>query len=150
MAIFRWRDPFEEHFREFSRLQEEIDRLYERFFGKRPYTLKGGVFPAVNVYEDDANLYVCAELPGVEPQDLDITVEDERLTLRGAQETMNETETLRYRRREREGGPFHRTVSLPARVDPEKAHAEAKDGVLMVTLPKAGVMESKKVEIRVD
>ncbi|MGD2125833.1 MAG: Hsp20/alpha crystallin family protein [Desulfobacteraceae bacterium] len=153
MAIFRWRGPFYEQFREFkelNRLQDEVNRLYESFFGKRPYGAKPHLFPGVNVWEDDHMIYVTAELPGVEAKDVDITVEEESLAIKGVRKIAPEAEAVSYHRKEREEGAFNRKISLPVRIAADKAHAESKDGVLMVVMPKAEEVRPRKVEIKVE
>lgn len=149
MALLRWRDPFERTaLSELNRLQEEMNMLFDRFFGRRSLLSDTGVFPAVNVAEDDDNLYITAELPGINPQDIDLTVEEESVVIKGERKLEEEGEEVSYHRREREGGSFSRTITLPTRVVAEKASAEAKDGVLTLKLPKAEEAKPKKIEIK--
>ena len=146
MATFRWRSPFYENLKEFmelDRLQDEVNRLYESFFGKSPYRERSDVFPAINVSEDRENLYVSAELPGVDAKDINITAEEDGLRL----ETDNQEAS--YHRREREGGSFNRKINLPTRIITEKVTAETKNGILTVVLPKAKETKPKTVEIKV-
>lgn len=152
MAIFRLRNPFYEQFRdllEMNRVQDEVNRLYENFFGRKPITQKTNVFPAVNVSEDTDNLYVLAELPGVEPDDVDITAQEDSLILKGVRRIPAEGDDVSYHRREREAGSFNRKVTLPIRIVPEKVEAVTKSGLLKVILPKADEVKSKKIEIKV-
>ena len=149
MAILRWRSPFYEslkEFRELDRLQDEVNRLYERFFGRRPFSERADVFPAINVSEDRENLYVFVEIPGVEAKNVDITVEEETLTIKGIRRIEPGHEGVSYHRRERKGGEFNRKITLPTRVVNEKAKA---DGVLTIVLPKAEEVKPKTVEIKV-
>ena len=152
MAIFRWRSPFYENlkeFRELDRLQDEVNRLYENFFGKSPYSDRTNVFPAVNVSEDRENLYISAELPGVDAKDIDITAEEDGLTIKGTRKLETGNEEASYHRREREGGSFNRKINLPTRIVTEKVTAETKNGILTVVLPKAEEVKPKTVEIKV-
>ena len=152
MAIFKLRNPFYEQFRdllEMNRVQDEVNRLYENFFGRRPISQKGNVFPAVNVSEDSHNVYVIAELPGVEADDIDITAEEESLILKGSRRIPNEGEEVSYHRREREEGRFNRKVSLPIRIVPKKVVALTKNGLLKIIMPKADEVKSKKIDIKV-
>jgi HSP20 family protein len=152
MAVFRWRSPFYEHFREFgeiNRLQDEVNHLYETFFGKKPVRPRTDVFPPVNVSEDHDNIYATAELPGVGPEDIDITVDEDSLTLKGSRKIQADTEGISYHRREREEGAFNRKVSLPTRIITDKVHAETKDGILTVSMPKAEEVKPKTIEIKV-
>ncbi len=151
--VIRSRDPFfDAPFRavkELSRIQDEVNRLFESYFGGRPFASRAGVFPAVNVYEDNDNVYATAELPGVEAKDIDITVEQESLVIKGVRGIEPEGEGVSLHRREREEGAFNRKISLPTRIEAEKVHAETKDGILSIVLPKAEEVKPKKIEIKV-
>ncbi len=152
MAIFKLRNPFYEQFRdllEMNRVQDEVNRLYENFFGRRPITQKANVFPAVNLSEDNHNVYVIAELPGVEVDDIDITAEEESLILKGFRRIPKEGEEVSYHRREREEGHFNRKVNLPIRIVPKKVVALTKNGLLKIIMPKADEVKSKKIDIKV-
>ena len=152
MATFRWRSPFYENLKEFmelDRLQDEVNRLYESFFGKSPYRERSDVFPAINVSEDRENLYVSAELPGVDAKDINITAEEDGLTIKGTRKLETDNQEASYHRREREGGSFNRKINLPTRIITEKVTAETKNGILTVVLPKAKETKPKTVEIKV-
>ena len=152
MAIFRWRSPFYENLKEFrdlDRLQEEVNKLYENFFGKSPYSERRDVFPAINVAEDRENLYVTAELPGVDAKDINITAEEDGLTIKGTRRLEEDNGEKSYHRREREGGRFNRKINLPTRVMTEKVTAETKNGILTVILPKAEEAKPKTIDVRV-
>lgn len=152
MTIFRWRDPFYEQFRgfrELSRIQDEVNRLYESYFGKSPLGTRAGVFPAVNLSEDNENLYLAAELPGVEAKDIGLTVEEESLVIKGSRIIASEGEEVSYHRREREGGDFNRKISLPTRINTAAVSAETRDGILVVVMPKAEEVKPRKIEIKV-
>jgi len=110
----------------------------ERFFGERPYI---SMFPklgwdlAVDVYEEDSNVVAKMSLPGIKPEELDISIEDDLLTVAGAREEESETEKKNYYSKEIRRGSFSRTVSLPKAVDAKKAEAKYADGVLAITMP---------------
>jgi len=149
MVLLRWRDPFERTaFSELNRLQEEMNMLFDRFFGRRSLISGPGVFPAVNVAEDDSNLYITAEMPGIDPNDIDLTVEEDSVVIKGERKLEEEGQDVSYHRREREGGSFSRTVTLPTRIVADKGSAKVKDGVLRLTLPKAEEAKPKKIEIK--
>ena len=151
MATFRWRSPFYENlkeFRELDRLQEEVNRLYENFFGKSPYRERTDVFPSINISEDRETLYVSAELPGVDAKDVHITAEEDGLTIKGTRKLEAADQEASYHRREREGGSFNRKINLPTRIITEKVTAETKNGILTIVLPKAEEMKPKMVEIK--
>ena len=107
-----------------------------------------GVFPAINVSEDAASIYVRAELPGIKSDDLDVTMENETLTIAGEREMPSEDESVSYHRREREWGAFRRSFSIPARVDFDKVQARYSDGILTVVLPKAAEARPRQIAIQ--
>jgi len=150
MAILRWRDPFENKaFRELNRLQEEMNSLFDKVFGRKSISSGSGVFPAVNVAQNQESIYITAELPGIDAADLDIVVEDDSVVLKGERKIEPEGENVSYHRRERDQGAFSRTIPLPTRVETEKASAEVKNGILTLILPKAEEVKPKKIEIKV-
>jgi HSP20 family protein len=107
-----------------------------------------GVYPALNVLEDENHIYVTAELPGVDPADTDISVQGESLTIRGERKTPETEQEVNFHRREREFGVFRRVLNLPVKIDAEKVTAKSVDGVLKVILPKASEAKSHKIEIK--
>jgi HSP20 family protein len=146
MAIIRWQtEPGA--FSEMDRLRREVNRLFSDF-GETGERFFSRAYPAVNLSEDTENLYVRAELPGVKAEDLDVTVVEGRLVIRGARTIAKEQEGANYHRREREGGTFRRTMALPERVDPGRVSAALKDGVLTVTLPKAEEAKPRKISVK--
>ena len=152
MAVVRWkpglfgwhRDPFAE----MGRLRSEMDKIFDAFAGRRGIAHTVGVFPALNVSEDANNLYVRAELPGVAPEDFEITTEENNLIIKGERKIAPEGEKVSYHRREREAGRFRRIISLPSRVDADKVTAVCKNGVLTVTLPKAAEAKPRQIEVK--
>jgi len=152
MAVIRWRGPFHEQFKEFrelNRLQDEVNRLYDSFFGKSQFSSRADVFPAVNVSEDHDNIYASAELPGVGPDDVIVTIEEQSLTIKGKRKIEPESEGVSYHRREREGGDFNRKINLPTRIATDKVYAETKEGILTIVMPKADEVKPKSIDIKV-
>ncbi len=148
MVLLDVRDPFESTIsREISKLQNEMNTLFERFFGRSFPFARVQNYPAINIYHDTDNLYVTAELPGIKIQDLDITLEEDSLTIKG-QKSSDSGDDINYYRKEREIGQFNRVVSLPIRIVPENGKATLKNGVLVITLPKAEEAKPKKIEIK--
>lgn len=149
MAIVRW-DPF----RDLVGLQERMNRMFDESFrgagrSGEDWGLGGAWAPAVDIYEQDGNIVVKAELPGVDPKDVDVRVENNTLTLRGERKIDNEVKQENYHRVERSYGTFTRSFSLPSVLDQEKIKAEYKDGVLKVTLPKHEQAKPKQINIAV-
>ena len=105
--------------------------------------------PAVDVYENKDSVVVKAELPGVDPKEVEISKEDGTLYLKGERKSESEDQRVGYHRLERSYGSFARAFTLPDSVDPEKVSAEYKDGLLSVTLPKREESKPKKVKIAV-
>jgi HSP20 family protein len=152
MAIIRWYER-PEMFRvgeEMERLQREMNKLYSSFFGGSEAPFRLGVFPHVNVSEDADNLYVYAELPGIKPNDIDISVQGETVTLRGERKLPETGENVSYHRREREGGSFRRVISLPTKINPDAVEAKFTNGVLKVTLGKAPEVKPKQIKVKVE
>jgi len=141
MITFR-RDPFGELVGEFSRVQDEINRL----FGTRWPV--GGSGPALTVWADEHNVYVEADLPGVDPARLDVSVtEGNQLTLQG-ERTPPEVAGAVWVRQERGYGKFSRSVTLPVLVDADKVEAKYEDGVLKLTLPKHEAAKARKIAVK--
>jgi HSP20 family protein len=126
-----------------------MERLFDSLAGYSGLR-SSGVFPAINVSEDTESLYVRAELPGTKLDDLDITMENDTLTIAGEREHVTEDESVSYHRREREWGAFRRSFSLPVRIDPDKVEARYTDGILTVVLPKAAEARPKQIAVKAD
>jgi len=140
-------------------LRDEVDTLFNLAFGRvaglnpengRESQLLEGWFPAVDVYEDKDNLMLKAELPGVKKEDVEISFHDGYLTLSGERKQEQKHEDAETYRTERWQGRFHRTISLPCRVDADKIKATYNEGVLTVTLPKAEEAKAKQIPITVN
>ena len=146
MAIVRWGvNPDEPS--DVDRLRQEVNRLFN-FFSPGTESFASRVYPALNLTDDGDNFYVRAELPGVNPESLDISVVEERLLIRGERKIAPEEEKASYHRRERESGFFRRTMALPAKVDAAKVSAGMKNGILTVTLPRAEEAKPRKITVK--
>jgi HSP20 family protein len=150
MAIVRW-----EPFRDLVTLQDRMNRLFdESYRGNRPgetddWALGGSWAPAVDIYEEEGSIVLKAELPGVDPKDVDVRVENNVLTLRGERKFGSEVQRDSYHRVERAYGTFSRSFTLPTVVDTERIKAEVKDGVLRVNLPKKEEAKPRQISISV-
>ena len=131
---------------EMDRLQREMNRLFDNYSssGRRP----AAGFPALNIWTNPESAILTAELPGVSPENLDINIVGETLTLSGEREPEQVPEGVRYHRRERGYGRFSRTVQLPFQVDSGKVEAHFDKGVLQVTLPRAEADKPKKIQVK--
>lgn len=103
----------------------------------------------MNVSEDAENLYLYAELPGIKPEDIEISVEGESVTLRGERK-LQAAQNVSYHRRERESGRFRRIITLPTRINTEAVNAHFKNGVLKIVLPKAEEAKPKQIKVKVE
>src|SRR5262249_29959154 len=115
--------------------------------GEDDWALGGSWAPVVDIYEKDGNIVLKAELPGVDPKDVDIRLENNTLTLKGERKFDREVSKENYHRGERAYGAFTRSFALPNVVDQNNIKAEYKDGVLQMTLPKREEAKPKQIAI---
>jgi HSP20 family protein len=137
-----------------SQMNRLFDDFFERPFGLSPFfdeaSMMGDFAPRLDVSETDKEINVSAELPGMEPEDIHITIDRNSLTISGEKRAEKEEKSKRHYRIERSYGSFQRSIPLPSEVDEEKIDATFKRGVLKVRLPKLeGVDEkSKRISIK--
>jgi HSP20 family protein len=132
------------------RMEEDMARLWGDFFGGRGIPTLWGARafgPKVDVYETDDAVGVKAELPGVDPKDVEINATEDAITLTGETRREEEIEEEGYHRSERSFGRFHRQIDLPAAVKADQAKATFKNGVLEITLPKAEAAKPRTVKV---
>ena len=146
MLTTRWQ-PLGTVWPEMNRLQEEMEQWFGRLGMNDPRRFAGSVYPPLNAWEDDNNLYVEAELPELELSDLEIIVNgDNQLSIKGERK-QPERENGTSHLRERGHGGFSRMGELPQYVDSDKVTAELKHGVLTITLPKRKEATARRVEV---
>jgi HSP20 family protein len=144
MALIPW-----EPFRALRRRDDVFDELFGDFF-RRPMGREGEVGePATEVAESDGEVIVKMEIPGVEKDQLQLTVDDDRLTVRGEVRKESEEKKKNYYRQEIRYGAFQRSVPLPVEVDGAKANAALKNGMLTVTLPKSKQPKAQPIKVTV-
>ncbi|HEX8775794.1 MAG TPA: Hsp20/alpha crystallin family protein [Pyrinomonadaceae bacterium] len=145
MSIVRY-DPF----RDLRTLQDEVNRLFStnltRAFGDEGIA-RGAWNPSVDIYENKDQIVLEAELPGMNREDFDLTVENNVITLRGERRFEKKDDGDNYHRVERSYGSFTRSFTLPQTVSAEGAQAEYRNGVLRVTLPKREEVKARRIEI---
>ena len=149
MAVVRW-----EPFRDLLTLQERMNRMFNDSYRGRgssedDWALGGSWAPAVDIYEHEGNIVLTAELPGVDPKDVDVRVENNVLTLRGERKWSDDVQRESYHRVERAYGSFTRSFTLPNVVDTEKIKADFKEGMLKLVLPKREEAKPKQISINV-
>jgi HSP20 family protein len=140
-------------FRDFERMRRETDRFWDSFFevGPRRRTEEGGEwFPSLDVSETKNDLIVKAELPGMDPKDIDISLSDGTLIIKGERKQEKEEKEENYQLIERSYGSFTRSIRLPKEVKRDKISASYKNGILKVTLPKSEEAKTKEVKIKVE
>jgi HSP20 family protein len=144
-----------EPFRDMVAVQDRLNRIFDDAVrgssrGSDEDSALGGQWaPSVDIFEHEGNLVLRAELPGIEPKDVDVRVENNVLTLRGERKFESEVKREKYHRVERAYGTFSRSFTLPNVVDTEKIKAEYKDGVLQVTLPQREEAKPKQIQVAV-
>lgn len=145
MALVRW-----EPFGGLTSLRRDIDRLFEDFFERGPFQRGelGAMEPAVEVSDTKEVVVVKAQVPGISKENIQLSVTENALTLKGEMKEEETTEEKNYHRREFRYGAFSRTVSLPTAVQAEEATAQLKDGVLEVTIPKSEETKVKEIPIQ--
>lgn len=142
--LTRW-DPF----REMLNLRNTVDRLFETTLGELGITAEPLAWGLpLDVIEKDDAFIVKASVPGVNPDDLDITFNDNTLTIKGTIQAEEETKDVRYHLRERRYGSFARSITLGSRVEGDKIEAKYENGVLILTLPKAEEVKPKRIQIK--
>ena len=145
MGIVRY-DPF----RDLRNLQEEVNRLFSsnlsRTFGDEGIA-RGAWNPSVDIYENKDQIVLEAELPGMNREDFDVTIENNVITVRGERRFEKKDESDSYHRVERSYGSFTRSFTLPQTVSAEGAMAEYKNGVLRVTLPKREEVKARRIDV---
>lgn len=143
---------------QFQSFRTEMDRLFESFFNGMPalsnfrqaFPTAQGLTPAFDVKESEKELVVKADLPGIDEKDIQLTIHDGVLSLRGEKKSERKDERENYHLMERSYGSFQRTIRLPETIDEDKVDARFDKGVLTVTLPKRPEMvkAQKKIEIK--
>src|ERR1700685_2820106 len=141
-----------EPFREFATLQDRMNRLFRSSIHEegRDESLTTSSFAhAVDVYEDEHNVTLKIEVPGIDEKDIDVRIENNTLTVHGERKIEKEEKEENYRRVERQYGSFTRTFTLPTTVDSEKVSANYDKGVLKIALPKKAEAKPKQIKVNI-
>jgi HSP20 family protein len=109
---------------------------------------RAGVFPQVNVYDDGESFLVRAEVSGLDKDKIDVSTRKEQLTIRGQRTVKTAEDGASYHRRERDGGQFRRTLTLPQPIDADKVSASYRDGVLEIVLPRAPEAKQRTIPVK--
>jgi HSP20 family protein len=139
-----WQSPFGD----LDRVRRDVLQLYDAF-SRDPFPdLPAGVFPPMNVTQDEENFYVRAQLPGIKVDELSITSDRNRISISGKRTIPDERDRVSYHRREREDGLFNRSVSVTAPFDTAKVEARYRDGMLTIVLPKAEEAKPRQIPVK--
>lgn len=122
---------------------EDFDELFPALRGE-----KSGFVPAVDMYQDDKNVIIEAQMAGIDSEDVVISIENDVLIIKGQSEKTSEVDDKNYYKKEIKRGSFYRTIQLPTHVDGDKAEAESADGVLKIIIPKANSLRPKTIKIK--
>ncbi|MDZ7597314.1 MAG: Hsp20/alpha crystallin family protein [Desulfobacterales bacterium] len=136
---------------ELSNFRKEMDRLWKRFFGDAPFApgFLEGWAPTVDISETPKEFIVKAELAGVDPKDVEVSLSGDLLTIKGEKKKEEEDKDAEHYFAERFWGTFQRSFKLPASVQEDKIEATFKKGVLKIRLPKVAEAQHKKIQIQV-
>ncbi len=131
-------------------LRHELDTLFERFMRGAWDLTDLGAMPRMDLEETDKALRIKLEIPGVDPADVEISVTGNLLTVRGESREEKEERGATFHRQERRAGVFERSVSLPSTVNPDKADAQFRNGLLTITLEKHPGAQAKRIKVRTE
>lgn len=138
MSLIKW-TPFLEEYDDMDKMMSE---MLPAVRGNQY-----GFTPALDMYEDKDNVVVETQLGGIDPEKVDISIENNVLTIKGESEKKSEVDEKNYYRKEIRRGSFYRTIALPTKVDGDKANAVNEDGILKITVPKAAEVKPKTIKI---
>ncbi len=139
MALIKWTPSFLEQLDEFDDIFNHMSPLSQNL---------PSVYPALDIYQDDKNIIVEAQLAGVEPKNVELSVKNDVLVIKGTIEKKTEIDEQNYYRKEIRSGNFNRSVALPATVIADKAEALYENGVLKITIPKEKKEQKKEIKIK--
>ena len=138
MSLIKW-TPF---FPEYDDMDKMMSEMLPAVCGNQY-----GFTPALDMYEDKDNVVIETQLGGIDPEKVDISIENNILTIKGESEKKSEIDEKNYYRKEIRRGSFYRTVAMPTKVDGDKASAVNEDGILKITIPKASEIKPKTIKI---
>jgi len=147
---FREIDPWRS-FGELSPLRREMDSIFRRFFGKSPFekAVAEEWLPPMDISETEDSILIRAELPGLEVSDIDVSIQGDRLTIKGEKKREEEKKGEHFHCTERFCGSFQRSLRLPTTVRTDKVEAKFEKGILAITLPKTEEGKTKEIKIAV-
>lgn len=141
---YGWRGAFDN----LERMRREMDRHFDQSAGQAYWPPHAGVFPLVNVTEDQDHFYIRSEIPGMKSEEINISATGRNLTISGERKIASEDGNVRYHRRERDDGKFSRAIALPSDIQVDKIEAVYVDGILCIDIPKADESKPKQITVR--
>jgi HSP20 family protein len=142
------RPTFDASLRGHEQLRRDMLSMLEAFAGERESSTTSGVFPPVNITQDNDHFYLRAEIPGIAANELSISALRNQVSISGKRELPKEHERASYHRRERAEGAFNRTVVLPTLVDADQVDARYADGILTLVLAKAAEAKPRQIVVK--
>lgn len=139
MSLIKWTPLFADPF-------DEFDKAFGDFL-PAIRSQQEGFTPAIDIYEDKDNIIVETQLAGIDPEKVQVSIENDTLSIKGESEKRSEVDDKNYYRKEIRRGSFYRSIVLPSKVNSDGAKATASDGVLKITIPKAAISEGKNIKI---
>jgi HSP20 family protein len=133
---------------EMAGMRDQMDRFFEDFFSRSPISYEGYGVVDVDMMQTDDDVIIEASIPGINPDDINISVTGDTLTIRGEIKSDEEVKEANYHMREIKRGSFARSILLPSQVVSDKAKAEFENGILKLTLPKAEEVKPKTITIK--
>jgi HSP20 family protein len=145
MSVSRW-DPFQD----LHAFRDEMNRTFNRWFGREEQDERSAPrwAPALDVMESGDAYHIDVEVPGLGPEDIDVTVDQGMLTVQGERRYQEETRDRQYHRVERRYGVFRRAITLPSHVDANRVDATYDNGVLRLTVPKTEAAQPKRITVQ--
>jgi HSP20 family protein len=145
VSVNRW-DPFQD----LQAFREEMNRTFNRWFGREEQEERPTPrwAPTLDVAESDDAYHIDVEVPGLKPEDIDVTIDQGMLTVKGERRSEEETRERQYHRIERRYGAFRRSITLPSHVDASRVEATYDNGVLRLTVPKTQAAQPKRITVQ--
>ena len=140
---YSWRGAFDD----LERMRREMDSLFGQVAGKAYWPTHAGVFPLVNVAEDQDHFFIRSEIPGMKSEEITISATGRNLSISGERKIASEGENVRYHRREREDGKFSRVIALPGDIQVDKIEAGYINGILRIKIPKSEAAKPKQIAV---
>jgi HSP20 family protein len=150
MNLVRWKNnEMTNPFKEFERLQDEINKLFSSEYSDMQGLFEGAFSPAIDIAETEGEVIVRCDMPGVELKDVDVSIASNVLTIKGEKKAQGDSKSVRLYRKETWSGSFQRTLSLPVSIDPNQVTADLKDGILSIVFQKREEVKPRQISVQV-